>query len=71
MVDHWWAKCGHPADEMLKGVEPGAWHPSLSPEFSDLVPCQGATARQTVESELGLVAPFPRPRATGVSGRPP
>ena len=29
VVDHWWAKCGQPADDLLMGVEAGAWHASL------------------------------------------
>ena len=65
VVHRWWAKCEHPTDDLLMGVEAGAWHPSLHPEFDAIVLFRGATARQAVDNALGPVAPSPGPRRPG------
>ena len=40
-ADRWWANCGQPADDLPMGVEAGAWHPSLHPEFEAIIPFCG------------------------------
>ena len=68
LTRHWWDTGVPTGDGHAQVVEAGAWPADLHPRIADLLPFEGASARQTCEFVMGpaeALPPFRVPRVEG------